>query len=248
MLVYLKEGPDAPAGAAGGAPAPSGPAISRAAAAGAAVRRPVQAAAARGRSSARTWWSAIWPMPPSAPSPMWWNSCCTDDGKQVVYAVGARDSAKNGVFAVKPGSGDAPAALIGGQGQIRQADLGRKPDAGGLPQRSRRFGRQAAEMEALSLGPASAGGLRAGGRRHAWFPQGIRDQRQRYAELFEGRHAPVLRVCAPPPPEKKADAADAPPTIPRPWWTSGAIKTTTSSPSRRCAPSATAIAPSRRPI
>ena len=28
----------------------------------------------------------------------------TDDGKQLVYAVSARDAAKNGVFAVKPGA------------------------------------------------------------------------------------------------------------------------------------------------
>ena len=40
-----------------------------------------------------------------------------EDGKQLIYAVGARDSAKNGVFAVKPGNGDAPAALAAGKGK-----------------------------------------------------------------------------------------------------------------------------------
>src|ERR1019366_1492747 len=40
----------------------------------------------------------------------------TEDGKLVVYTVSARDSAKNGVFALKPGSGDAPAALAEGKG------------------------------------------------------------------------------------------------------------------------------------
>ena len=44
----------------------------------------------------------------------------TDDGKQVVYAVAARDRAKNGVFAVKPGSSDAPAALAEGKGKYVQ--------------------------------------------------------------------------------------------------------------------------------
>ena len=76
LLVYLKEGPDGAAGAAGRAPAPSrGRAISRVAAADAAVRRPVQAGAVRGRSSAPTWWFATWPIPPSARFATWWNFC-----------------------------------------------------------------------------------------------------------------------------------------------------------------------------
>jgi dipeptidyl aminopeptidase/acylaminoacyl peptidase len=41
----------------------------------------------------------------------------TDDGKQLVYAVAARDTAKNGVFAALPGSPDAPAALLAGKGK-----------------------------------------------------------------------------------------------------------------------------------
>ena len=41
----------------------------------------------------------------------------TDDGKQLVYAVSARDTAKNGVFVAVPGSADAPVALLDGKGK-----------------------------------------------------------------------------------------------------------------------------------
>jgi transcription elongation factor len=43
-----------------------------------------------------------------------------DDGRQLVFAVSARDSAKNGVFVVRPGAGDAvaaPGALLAGKGK-----------------------------------------------------------------------------------------------------------------------------------
>src|ERR1035437_5029653 len=43
-----------------------------------------------------------------------------DDGKQLVYAVSARDFAKNGVFVARPGAPDAaaaPAALLAGKGK-----------------------------------------------------------------------------------------------------------------------------------
>jgi dipeptidyl aminopeptidase/acylaminoacyl peptidase len=40
----------------------------------------------------------------------------TEDGKQLVYAVSARDTAKNGIFVVKPGSADA-APLLAGKGK-----------------------------------------------------------------------------------------------------------------------------------
>ena len=41
----------------------------------------------------------------------------TEDGKQLVYAVAARDTAKNGVFAAAPGSADAPVVLADGKGK-----------------------------------------------------------------------------------------------------------------------------------
>jgi dipeptidyl aminopeptidase/acylaminoacyl peptidase len=41
----------------------------------------------------------------------------SNDGKELVYAVSARDTAKNGVFAAHPGSPDGPAALLAGKGK-----------------------------------------------------------------------------------------------------------------------------------
>jgi dipeptidyl aminopeptidase/acylaminoacyl peptidase len=41
----------------------------------------------------------------------------TDDGKQLVYAVSARDTAKNGVFVARTGSSDAAAPLLAGKGK-----------------------------------------------------------------------------------------------------------------------------------
>ena len=75
LLVYLKEGPDAPAGAAGSAPrAARGQAISKAAAADAAERHRTPLPADRAPNSAPTSSFAISPIPPSAPSPTSWSS------------------------------------------------------------------------------------------------------------------------------------------------------------------------------
>ncbi|SPE43147.1 Peptidase S9, prolyl oligopeptidase active site domain protein [Candidatus Sulfopaludibacter sp. SbA3] len=41
-----------------------------------------------------------------------------EDGKQIVYAVSAKDAARNGVFAVKPGSADGASLLLGGKGKF----------------------------------------------------------------------------------------------------------------------------------
>jgi dipeptidyl aminopeptidase/acylaminoacyl peptidase len=40
-----------------------------------------------------------------------------DDGKQLVYAVSAKDATRNGAFVARPGSPDAPAALLDGKGK-----------------------------------------------------------------------------------------------------------------------------------
>ena len=40
-----------------------------------------------------------------------------EDGKQLVYAVSARDTSKNGVFAARIGGSDAPVALLAGKGK-----------------------------------------------------------------------------------------------------------------------------------
>ena len=41
----------------------------------------------------------------------------TDDGKQLVFAISARDTTKNGVFVATPGSADAPVSLLDGKGK-----------------------------------------------------------------------------------------------------------------------------------
>jgi dipeptidyl aminopeptidase/acylaminoacyl peptidase len=47
----------------------------------------------------------------------------TEDGKQLIYAVSARDTAKNGVFVARPGSSDAPTALLDGKGKYLKLTL-----------------------------------------------------------------------------------------------------------------------------
>ena len=47
----------------------------------------------------------------------------TDDGAQIVYAIASRDSAKNGVFAVKTRMGRRAGDGAGGQGEDAQADV-----------------------------------------------------------------------------------------------------------------------------
>src|SRR6185369_9450584 len=105
-LVYLKEGPDGAAG--GGGTAPASAAQGQGDQQGGRGGRGGPAAGAGGRgprpefgtdlvvrnladASERTVTDVV-------------EFLLSDDGKQVVYAVGSRDSAKNGVFAVKPGS------------------------------------------------------------------------------------------------------------------------------------------------
>lgn len=44
----------------------------------------------------------------------------SDDGKQLLFAVSARDTARNGAFAARPGSADAPAALLAGKGKYQK--------------------------------------------------------------------------------------------------------------------------------
>ncbi|MGD0870681.1 MAG: prolyl oligopeptidase family serine peptidase [Bryobacteraceae bacterium] len=47
----------------------------------------------------------------------------TEDGKQLIYAVSAHDTAKNGVFVAKPGVADAATALLDGKGKYSKLTL-----------------------------------------------------------------------------------------------------------------------------
>jgi len=85
----------------------------------------------------------------------------TDDGKQLVYAIGARDTSRNGVFVVRPGAADTPAALLAGKGkyaplvwdetQTELAFLSDRDDAGSTPSKWKlyRWGRQSTAAQEL---------------------------------------------------------------------------------------------------
>ncbi len=47
----------------------------------------------------------------------------TEDGNQLIYAVSAHDTAKNGVFLAKPGTADAATALLAGKGKYSKLTL-----------------------------------------------------------------------------------------------------------------------------
>ena len=133
----------------------------------------------------------------------------TEDGKQVVYAVAARDSAKNGVFAVKPGSGDAPAALAEGKGkyakltwdenQTQVVFLSDRDDAAAKQPKWKlyRWERQSPAASVLASGDMP----------------GFRKEfviSDKGTLSFSKDGTRVFFACAPPAPDKKDEAADAP--------------------------------------
>ncbi len=133
-----------------------------------------------------------------------------DDGRQLVYAVGARDTAKNGVFMARAGSPDAPTPLLAGKGkyakltwdenQTQLAFLG-APSGPGDTAASQpvwklyRWDRQSAVASLL----ASAGtpGFR---REFVISDKGNLSFSKDGTRVFFG--------CAPPVPEKKEDVTD----------------------------------------
>jgi dipeptidyl aminopeptidase/acylaminoacyl peptidase len=85
----------------------------------------------------------------------------TDDGKQLVFAIAAHDTAKNGVFVASPGRGDAPALLDGkgkyskltlDENQGQMVFLSDRDDQGAKPPKWRiyRWDRKAAAAELVS--------------------------------------------------------------------------------------------------
>ena len=211
LLVYLKEGPDAPAG--GGGTAPAAAAQGQGDQQGGRGGRGGAAAGAGGRgprpefgtdlvvrnladSSERTIADVV-------------EFLLAEDGKQLVYAVGARDSAKNGVFAVKPGSGDAPAALAAGKGkyakltwdenQTQAVFLSDRDDAAAKQPKWKlyRWERQSPAASVLVSGDMP----------------GFRQEfviSDKGTLSFSKDGTRVFFACAPPAPDKKDDGADAP--------------------------------------
>ena len=130
----------------------------------------------------------------------------SEDGKLVVYAVGARDNSKNGVFAVKPGSEDAPVAIADGKGKYAQlawdenqthlAFLTDRDDQASKPPKWAlyRWDRQSAKAELLAS--AATAGFRK--------ELAISD---RGAVSFSKDGSRIFFACAPPAPERKTDDA-----------------------------------------
>ncbi len=214
LLVYLKEGPDAPAGGAGNAAAAApkgegdqqggrggrGGAVAGTAGAGGRGARPEFGSDLVVRNladaSERTIADVV-------------EFTLTEDGKQVVYAVGARDTAKNGVFAVKPGTADAPAALAEGKGkyakltwdenQTQVVFLSDRDDAAAKQPKWKlyRWERQSPAANVLASGEMP--GFR---KEFAISDKGTLN--------FSKDGTRVFFACAPPAPDKKDEAADAP--------------------------------------
>lgn len=134
----------------------------------------------------------------------------TEDGKQLVYAVSARDTSKNGVFAVATGSSAAPVALLTGKGKYEKltadenqteiAFLSDKDDAASKPSKFKlyRWDRQAPTATEL-VSTATPG----------FHKDYVISENGNLSFSKDGKH--VYFGCAPPAPEKK-DAAAADPT------------------------------------
>jgi dipeptidyl aminopeptidase/acylaminoacyl peptidase len=132
-----------------------------------------------------------------------------DDGKQLIYAIGARDTAKNGVFAVKPGSADAPVAIADGKGkyshlawdenQTQLAFLSDRDDQSSKPPKFALYRWDRASAQAALLASAATAGFRK--------ELVISDKG---TITFSKDGSRIFFACAPPAPEKPP-AADAAP-------------------------------------
>ena len=213
VLAYQKEGPDAPAGAGSGAAAPKPEGGDH---------RMDQQGGRGGRGGAAAGGAGRGPRPEFGSDlvirhladasertiPDVVEFLMTDDGAQIVYAIASRDSAKNGVFAVKTGSGDAPATVLEGKGkyakltfdenQTQLAFLSDRDDAAAKQPKWKLYGwdRKAASASVLVSGDMP--GFR---KEFAISDKGT--------VSFSKDGTRVFFACAPPPPEKKDDA-DAP--------------------------------------
>src|ERR1035441_4388246 len=217
LLVYLKEAPDAPAGDAEKAPAPPpkpegdqqggrsgrGGAAAGAAGAGGRGSRPEFGSDLVVRNladaSERTIADVV-------------EFTLTEDGKQLVYAVSARDSARNGVFALKPASGDTPAALAEGKGkyvkltwdenQTEAVFLSDRDDAAAKPPKWKLY---RWERQAPSANVVASAGMPGFRQEFVISDQGTLSFSKDGTRVFFACARP-----APPAPDKKDEAADAP--------------------------------------
>ncbi|MCX6633321.1 MAG: prolyl oligopeptidase family serine peptidase [Candidatus Solibacter sp.] len=212
LLVYLKEGPDAPAGGAGSPPAAPEPAGDQQGGRGGRGGAAVGAAGA-GRGARPEFGTdlVVRNLADSAERTVTdvVEFTLTEDGKQLVYAVGARDSAKNGVFALKPGTSDAPAALAEGKGkyakltwdenQTQVVFLSDRDDAAARRPKWKLYRWERQLPAASVLASADMPGFRQ---------EFVISDKGTLSFSKDGTR--VFFACAPPQPEKKDEAADAP--------------------------------------
>jgi dipeptidyl aminopeptidase/acylaminoacyl peptidase len=208
VLAYQKEGPDAPAGGGNGAaaaPKPEGGDQQG----GRGGRGGGAAGGAAGRGPRPEFGSDLVIRNLADASertiPDVVEFLMTEDGAQIVYAIAARDSAKNGVFAVKTETGAVPAALLAGKGkytkltldenQTQLAFLSDRDDAAAKQPKFKLYGwdRKAATASALVSGDMP--GFR---KELAISDKGTLS--------FSKDGTRVYFACAPPLPEKKDDA------------------------------------------
>jgi hypothetical protein len=209
LLVYQKEGPDAPAGAGSGAAA-------------APKAEGDQQGGRGGRGGAGAGGAGRGPRPEFGSDlvirsladgaertiPDVVEFLMTDDGAQIVYAIAARDTAKNGVFAVKTAGSDAPAALLAGKGkytkltwdenQTQLAFLSDRDDAASKQPKFKLYQWDRKSPAAAVLVSGDMPGFR---KEFAISDKG--------ALSFSKDGTRVFFACAPPPPEKKDDAEAA---------------------------------------
>ena len=129
----------------------------------------------------------------------------TDDGKQLVFGVSARDSSKNGAFAVAAGNSDAPVPLLAGKGkflkltwdedQTQLAFLSDRDDAAAKQPRFKLYGWDRKAPAATELASVATPGFR---------PEFVISDKGNISFSRDGKR--VFFGCAPPVPDKKEDA------------------------------------------
>jgi dipeptidyl aminopeptidase/acylaminoacyl peptidase len=133
-----------------------------------------------------------------------------NDGKQLVYAVGARDNTRNGVFVVKPGDPAAPVAVSEGKGkyvgltwdedQTQLAFLTDRDDQSAKPAKFALYRWDRQSPQAVLLASTATSGFRK--------DLVIAD---RGALSFSKDGSRIMFACATPAPSKPEIAADAAP-------------------------------------
>ena len=129
----------------------------------------------------------------------------TNDGKQLIYTVSAKDTSKNGVFAARTSAADATAPLLAGKGkyikltwdekQTELAFLSSHDDADAKSPKWKLYGWDRKEATASVLASSETPGFR---KEFAISDKGNLSISKNGTRVFFG--------CAPPAPEKKDDA------------------------------------------